>query len=54
MISTRDYERDGTFTPDGQTIISAGGDGLLVEVPLMRDDVHDVDRLVALERWLLG
>jgi hypothetical protein len=26
----------------------------LVEVPLMRDDVHDVERLVALERWLLA
>jgi anion-transporting ArsA/GET3 family ATPase len=33
----------------------AGGMGsLLVEVPLQRDDVHDVDRLVALERYLLG
>ena len=27
---------------------------LLVEVPLQRDDVHDVDRLVALERYLLA
>jgi anion-transporting ArsA/GET3 family ATPase len=27
---------------------------LLVEVPLMRDDVHDVSRLVGLERYLLG
>jgi hypothetical protein len=26
--------------------------GLLVEVPLLRDDVHDVDRLVGLERYL--
>ncbi len=34
---------------------AAGGPtGLLVEVPLQRDDVHDVDRLVALERFLLG
>jgi anion-transporting ArsA/GET3 family ATPase len=34
---------------------SAGGArSLLVEVPLMRDDVHDVDRLVGLERYLLG
>ncbi|MDQ3365272.1 MAG: AAA family ATPase [Myxococcota bacterium] len=34
---------------------SAGGAGsLLVEVPLMRDDVHDVTALVALETWLLG
>lgn len=32
-----------------------GGSGtLLVEVPLQRDDVHDVSRLVALERFLLG
>ncbi len=28
--------------------------GLLVQVPLMRDDVHDVTRLVGLERYLLG
>ena len=27
---------------------------LLVEVPLQRDDVHDVSRLVALEPWLLA
>jgi anion-transporting ArsA/GET3 family ATPase len=33
---------------------AAGPTGLLVEVPLQRDDVHDVDRLVALERFLLG
>ncbi|MBA3502074.1 MAG: ArsA family ATPase, partial [Deltaproteobacteria bacterium] len=33
---------------------NADRDGMLVEVPLMRDDVHDVERLVALERWLLG
>jgi anion-transporting ArsA/GET3 family ATPase len=33
----------------------AGGPAaVLVEVPLLRDDVHDVDRLVALERYLLG
>jgi anion-transporting ArsA/GET3 family ATPase len=33
---------------------SAGGPrALLVEVPLLRDDVHDVDRLVGLERYLL-
>ena len=33
----------------------AGGDrSLLVEVPLQRDDVHDVDRLVALERFLFA
>ena len=33
----------------------AGGDGsLLVEVPLLADDVHDVERLVALERYLFA
>jgi anion-transporting ArsA/GET3 family ATPase len=37
------------------TLRAAGGaTALLVEVPLQRDDVHDVDRLVALERFLLG
>jgi anion-transporting ArsA/GET3 family ATPase len=34
---------------------SAGGaDSLLIQIPLMRDDVHDVARLVNLERWLLA
>jgi anion-transporting ArsA/GET3 family ATPase len=34
---------------------TAGGPAaLLVEVPLQREDVHDVDRLIALERFLLG
>jgi anion-transporting ArsA/GET3 family ATPase len=34
---------------------SAGGaTGVLVQVPLQPDDVHDVDRLIALERFLLG
>jgi hypothetical protein len=34
---------------------AAGGrQTTLVEVPLLRDDVHDVDRLIALERYLLG
>lgn len=33
---------------------AGGATGSLVEVPLQRDDVHDVDRLVALERFLLG
>lgn len=33
---------------------AGGADALLVEVPLQRDDVHDVERLVALERWLLS
>ncbi|MEO8554927.1 MAG: ArsA-related P-loop ATPase, partial [Kofleriaceae bacterium] len=33
----------------------AGGmKAMLVEVPLLRDDVHDVTRLVGLERWLLA
>jgi anion-transporting ArsA/GET3 family ATPase len=31
-----------------------GASALLVPVPLQRDDVHDVDRLVALEQFLLG
>jgi len=43
---------------DGRAVTqlrAAGGiAALLVEVPLQRDDVHDVDRLVALERFLLG
>ena len=34
--------------------VAGGARSLLVEVPLLRDDVHDVDRLVALERYLLG
>jgi len=34
---------------------AAGGErALLVEVPLLRDDVHDVDRLIGLERYLLA
>jgi anion-transporting ArsA/GET3 family ATPase len=34
---------------------AAGGEqAVLVEVPLQRDDVHDVDRLVGLERYLLA
>ncbi len=34
---------------------SAGGaKSLLIEVPLLRDDVHDVQRLVGLERYLLA
>ena len=32
----------------------AGGRALLVEVPLLRDDVHDVERLIGLERYLLA
>jgi anion-transporting ArsA/GET3 family ATPase len=33
---------------------AGGATGLVVEVPLQRDDVHDVDRLAALEQFLLG
>jgi hypothetical protein len=33
---------------------AGGAKSLLVEVPLLRDDVHDVSRLVGLERWLLA
>jgi len=38
----------------GQLRAAGGASALFVEVPLQRDDVHDVDRLVALERFLLG
>jgi anion-transporting ArsA/GET3 family ATPase len=38
----------------GQLRTAGGAASLLVEVPLQRDDVHDVDRLVALERFLLA
>ncbi len=31
-----------------------GGGGLLVQVPLLKDDVHDVTRLVGLEQYLLA
>lgn len=34
--------------------LQKAGGGLLVEVPLMKDDVHDVTRLVGLETYLLG
>jgi anion-transporting ArsA/GET3 family ATPase len=34
---------------------AAGGPAaLLIQVPLLRDDIHDVDRLISLERYLLG
>ncbi len=33
---------------------SGGTHTVLVEVPLLRDDVHDVERLVGLERYLLS
>jgi anion-transporting ArsA/GET3 family ATPase len=33
---------------------AGGGNALVVEVPLMRDDVHDVTRLVGLERYLFA
>ncbi len=32
--------------------VAGGPSALLVEVPLLRDDVHDVDRLTGLERYL--
>jgi hypothetical protein len=33
----------------------AGGErSLLVQVPLLPDDVHDVERLVGLERYLFA
>ena len=38
----------------GQLTTAGGTRALLVEIPLMRDDVHDVTRLVGLERYLLG
>jgi anion-transporting ArsA/GET3 family ATPase len=37
----------------GELRTAGGAHALLVEVPLLRDDVHDVDRLVGLERYLL-
>lgn len=33
---------------------AGGARALLVEVPMLRDDVHDVDRLIGLERYLLA
>jgi anion-transporting ArsA/GET3 family ATPase len=33
---------------------AGGKQSLLIEVPLLRDDVHDVERLVGLERYLLA
>ena len=50
--------RDARATPTAprsRELRGAGGaDALLVEVPLLRDDVHDVDRLVGLEQYLLA
>jgi anion-transporting ArsA/GET3 family ATPase len=37
----------------GKLRAAGGAKVLLVEVPLLRDDVHDVERLVGLERYLL-
>jgi len=37
-----------------QLRMAGGSAALVVQVPLLRDDVHDVDRLVGLERFLLG
>ena len=33
---------------------AGGTNALVVQVPLLRDDVHDVTRLVGLERYLLA
>ena len=33
---------------------AGGAQALVIQVPLMRDDVHDVSRLVGLEQYLLG
>jgi anion-transporting ArsA/GET3 family ATPase len=33
---------------------AGGSDALVIQVPLMRDDVHDVQRLVGLEQFLLA
>ena len=33
---------------------AGGAHSLARQVPLLRDDVHDVERLVGLERYLLG
>jgi anion-transporting ArsA/GET3 family ATPase len=33
--------------------IAGGTNACLIEVPLLRDDVHDVDKLIGLERYLL-
>ncbi len=38
----------------GQLSTAGGTEALLVEVPLLPDDVHDVSRLVGLERYLLA
>jgi anion-transporting ArsA/GET3 family ATPase len=51
-------EIEGLALADARSVAelrqAGGAAGLLVEVPLQRDDVHDVDRLVALEQFLLG
>jgi hypothetical protein len=33
---------------------AGGATSVFIEVPLLRDDVHDVDRLVALERYFFA
>ncbi len=38
----------------GQLRNAAGADALVVQVPMQRDDVHDVERLVGLERFLFA
>jgi len=57
-LATAHAELESLATADraaiGQLRVAGGSASLLVEVPLQRDDVHDVDRLVALEQFLLG
>ena len=36
----------------GQLVKAMNGKGILVEVPLLPEDVHDVDRLIALGQYL--
>jgi len=33
---------------------TGGPTALVIQIPLLRDDVHDIDRLISLERYLLG
>jgi hypothetical protein len=41
-------------TAIAQLRAAGGSEALLVEVPLLRDDVHDVSRLVGLEQYLFA
>lgn len=57
-LKTAHAELEVLAQADRQAIIrlkqAGGASALLVEVPLLRDDVHDVTRLIGLERWLLA